>query len=349
MILSPIRAPLAQHQGEFEMQYRRLGVAGPRVSALGLGCMGMSGMYGPADRAESIATIHAALEAGVTLLDTGDFYGMGHNEMLIAEALKGRSRDGALISVKFGALRDPAEGWTGYDARPNAVKNFLAYSLKRLGVDHIDIYRPARLDPQVPIEDTIGAIAGMVKAGYVRHIGLSEVGPETIRRAASVHPICDLQIEYSLISRGIEDAILPTCRELGIGITAYGVLSRGLISGHWRKEGAGPGDFRSFGPRFQDGNVDRNLALVEALRSEAEARGISVAQIAVAWVAAQGDDIVPLVGARRRDRLSEALGAMDVVLTREDLAAIERAVPKDAAAGERYPPAQMAHLDSERV
>lgn len=306
-------------------------------------------MYGPADRAESIATIHAALEAGITLLDTGDFYGMGHNEMLIAEALKGRDRDRALISVKFGALRDPAAGWIGFDARPAAVKTFLAYSLQRLGVDHIDIYRPARLDPKVPIEDTIGAIADMVKAGYVRSIGLSEVGSETIRRAAAVHPICDLQIEYSLISRGIEEAILPTCRELGIGITAYGVLSRGLISGHWQKDTLDTRDFRAFSPRFQAGNVDRNLALVDALREVAEAKGASVAQIAIAWVAAQGEDIVPLIGARRRDRLAEAIGALDIRLTREDMALIERAVPKGAAAGDRYPAAQMAHLDSERV
>jgi aryl-alcohol dehydrogenase-like predicted oxidoreductase len=303
-------------------------------------------MYGPADGAESIATIHAALDAGISLLDTGDFYGMGHNEMLVGEAL--RRRDKPFISVKFGALRDPSGGWAGYDARPSAVKNFLAYSLKRLGVDHIDIYRPARLDPQVPIEETVGAIADMVKAGYVRHIGLSEVGSDTIRRAAAVHPITDLQIEYSLISRGIEDSILPTCRELGIGVTAYGVLSRGLISGYWRKEQTGTGDFRAFSPRFQDDNIDRNLALVEALRTVADHKGVSVAQIAIAWVAAQGDDIVPLVGARRRDRLAEALGALDVTLTAQDLAAIERAVPKGAAAGDRYPAAQMAHLDSEK-
>jgi aryl-alcohol dehydrogenase-like predicted oxidoreductase len=331
------------------MDIRQLGVAGPRVSALGLGCMGMSGMYGPADRLESIATIHAALDAGITLLDTGDFYGMGHNEMLIGEALKGRNRDQALISVKFGALREPSGNWMGYDARPKAVKNFIAYSLQRLGVDHIDIYRPSRLDPDVPIEDTIGAIADMVKAGYVRYIGLSEMGPDTIRRAAAVHPICDLQIEYSLISRGIEDSILPACRELGIGITAYGVLSRGLISGHWQKGGESKGDFRSFSPRFQDGNVEKNLALVEALRSLADAKGVSVAQIAIAWVAAQGGDIIPLVGARRRDRLNEALSALDVVLTDDDLAAIERVVPKGAAAGERYPAMQMAHLDSEKA
>jgi len=330
------------------VQHRQLGATGPRVSALGLGCMGMSGMYGPSDRAESVATIHAALDAGIDLLDTGDFYGMGHNEMLIGEALKSVPRDKVLISVKFGALRDPGNGWGGNDTRPVAVKNFLAYTLQRLGVDHIDVYRPARLDPNVPIEDTIGAIADMVKAGYVRHIGLSEVGPETIRRAAAVHPIADLQIEYSLISRGIEDAILPTCRELGIGITAYGVLSRGLISGHWDKDSARKGDFRAMSPRFQAGNVDHNLALVEALRGIAARKQVSVAQLAIAWVAAQGEDIVPLVGARRRDRLQEALGSLDVSLSADDLATIEAAVPKGAAAGDRYAAAQMAHLDSER-
>ncbi len=330
------------------MDYVSLGKTGLSVSALGLGCMGMSGMYGPADRAESIATIHAALEAGITLLDTGDFYGMGHNEMLIGEALKGGRRDRALLSVKFGALRDAAGNWLGYDCRPKAVRNFLAYTLQRLGVDHIDIYRPARLDPDVPIEDTIGAIADLVKAGYVRHVGLSEVGSETIRRAAAVYPIVDLQIEYSLISRGIEDEILPTCRELGIGITAYGVLSRGLISGHWQKGAADKGDFRAMSPRFQEGNIDRNLALVEALRRIAEGKGVSVAQTAIAWVAAKGKDIVPLVGARRRDRLAEALSSRDVHLSADDLTVIEQAVPKNAAAGARYPEAQLAHMDSER-
>jgi aryl-alcohol dehydrogenase-like predicted oxidoreductase len=305
-------------------------------------------MYGPADRKESIATIHAALEAGINLIDTGDFYGLGHNELLIAEALKGVPRDKVIVSVKFGALRDPAGGWVGYDARPAAVKNFLAYSLQRLGLDHIDVYRPARLDSAVPIEDTVGAIADMVKAGYVRHIGLSEMGAETIRRAAAVHPISDLQIEYSLISRGIEQGILPTLRALGIGVTAYGVLSRGLISGHWRKGVAGAGDFRAHSPRFQGANVDTNLALVEALRKVAAAKGITVAQAAIAWVAAQGDDIVPLVGARRRDRLGESLGALAVNLTKDDIAAIERAVPKGAAAGTRYAAPQMAQLDSER-
>ncbi|MBB3264427.1 pyridoxine 4-dehydrogenase [Azospirillum sp. OGB3] len=328
------------------MEQRTLGAAGPVSSVIGLGCMGMSDFYGPADQEESIATIHAALDAGITLLDTGDFYGMGHNELLIRDALRGRDRDRLLTSVKFGALRDPQMGWNGYDARPVAVKNFLTYSLRRLGVDHIDIYRPARLDPSVPIEDTVGAMADLVKAGYIRHIGLSEVGPDTIRRAAAVHPISDLQIEYSLISRGIEEAILPTCRELGTGVTAYGVLSRGLISGHWSKDRAGQ-DFRSRSPRFQGENLDRNLALVERLREIAQRIGGSVAQVAIAWVAAQGRDIVPLVGARRRDRLAEALGALDLTLSAEDLEQLAQALPPGAAAGERYPAAQLAHMDSE--
>jgi len=310
--------------------------------------MGMSAMYGPSDRAESIATLHQALDAGINLLDTGDFYGMGHNELLIAEALKGRRREDVILSVKFGAQRDPAGGWIGFDGRPAAVKTSLAYSLQRLNTDYIDVYRPARLDPNVPIEDTVGAIADLVKAGFVRHIGLSEVGSDTIRRATKIHPIADLQIEYSLISRGIEDNILATCRELGIAVTAYGVLSRGLISGHWTKKSAGAGDFRSMSPRFQDGNVDRNLALVEALRNIADRLGVSVAQVAIAWVASRGKDIIPLIGARKRAQLSESLGALDVRLSSEDLAVIEKAVPKDAAAGGRYAEAQLAHLDSER-
>ncbi|GGT52179.1 aldo/keto reductase [Streptomyces coeruleorubidus] len=332
------------------MRTRTLGTTGPQVSALGLGCMGMSALYGEADRAESVATIHAALEAGVTLLDTGDFYGMGHNEMLIGEALRTASaarREQALVSVKFGALRDPDGGWSGYDGRPAAVKNFAAYSLQRLGVDHIDVYRIARLDPDVPIEETVGAIAELVEKGYVRHIGLSEVGADTIRRAAATAPISDLQIEYSLISRGIEDEILPTTRELGIGITAYGVLSRGLISGHFTADRQlGAGDFRAMSPRFQGDNLRHNLNLVEALRKIAEQKGVSVAQIAIAWALSRGEDIVPLVGARRRDRLTEALGALDVTLDAADLAAIEEAVPPGAAAGDRYPAAQMAHLES---
>jgi aryl-alcohol dehydrogenase-like predicted oxidoreductase len=317
---------------------------------LGLGCMGMSDLYGPTDRDESIATIHAALDAGITLLDTGDFYGMGDNEMLIREALAGRPRDEVVISVKFGGLRDPAGRWLGNDGRPAAVRTFLAYTLRRLGVDHVDVYRPARVDPAVPIEETVGAIADMVAAGYVRHVGLSEAGAETIRRAAAVHPISDLQIEYSLISRGIEDEILPACRELGIGITAYGVLSRGLLSGHWSagRQLAGS-DFRGHSPRFQGANLERNLALVEALREVAAERGAGVAQVAIAWVAGRGEDIVPLIGARRHDRLEESLGALALDLGPDDLARIERAVPAGAAAGERYAPEQMAHLDSERT
>ncbi|MGW1894690.1 aldo/keto reductase [Streptomyces sp. NPDC002004] len=331
------------------MNTRILGTGGPAVSSLGLGLMGMSDLYGPADEAESVATVHAALDAGVTLLDTGDFYGMGHNELLLRDALRGRNRENAVISVKFGALRDPLGGWSGHDGRPAAVKNFLAYSLRRLGTDHIDIYRPARLDPDVPIEDTVGAIAEMVQAGLVRHIGLSEVGAETLRRAQAVHPIADLQIEYSLLSRGIEDSILPTARELGIGITAYGVLSRGLLSGHWsRGRELGAQDFRGFSPRFQGENLDRNLGLVEALRKIAEVRGATVAQVAIAWVAAQGEDIVPLVGARRRDRLTETLGAERLMLSDDDHAAIEQAIPAGSAAGTRYAAPQMHHLDSER-
>jgi aryl-alcohol dehydrogenase-like predicted oxidoreductase len=327
---------------------RKLGSNGPAVSAIGLGCMGMSDFYGPADRVESIATIHAALDAGITLIDTGDYYGMGHSELLIQEALQRRVRDKAIISVKFGALRGPDRSWLGFDGRPAAVKTFLAYTLRRLGTDYIDIYRPGRLDANVPIEDTVGAIADLIKAGYVRYVGLSEVGVDTIRRANAVHPITDLQIEYSLISRGIESEILSACRELGIGITAYGVLSRGLISGHWSKSSGGGRDFRTHSPRFQGENLDRNLALADALRKIAEERSTTVAPLAIAWVLAQGNDIVPLVGARRRDRLTEALGSLDLKLGARDLETIEKAVPRGAAAGERYAPAQMAMLDSEK-
>ena len=325
------------------MKTRTLGSTGPTVSALGLGAMAMSGgIYGPTDRAESIATVHAALDAGITLIDTGDFYGMGHNELLLAEALRGRDRDSYALSVKFGALRGPNNTFNGTDGRPEAVKNFLAYSLTRLGVDHIDIYRPARLDPAVPIEDTVGAIKEMVDAGHVRHVGLSEVNATTIRKAHATHPITDLQIEYSILSRAVEADILPTLRELGIGMTAYGVLGRGLISGHWKPQT--PGDLRSHSPRFSAGNVEHNLTLVDALRTIAEAKGCTVAQLAIAWVAAQDDTIVPLAGARTRDRLAEALPALDIHLTEDDLAEIEKAVPPGSARGDRYPTAFMAQL-----
>jgi aryl-alcohol dehydrogenase-like predicted oxidoreductase len=331
------------------MDLRPLGSTGLRVSALGLGCMGMSGAYGPADEAESVATIRAALDAGITLLDTGDYYGMGHNELLIREALRGRDRDAVAISVKFGAMRDPTNAFIGIDGRPVAVKNSLAYTLRRLGTDHVDVYRLGRVDPAVPIEETVGAIAEMIEAGYVRHVGLSEAGAETTRRAQATHPVADLQIEYSLLSRGIEDEILPTCRELGIGITAYGVLSRGLLSGRWSADRAlAPGDFRASAPRFGAGNVERNLALVDALRRIAEPKGATVAQLAIAWVLSRGADTVPLVGASRRETLADAVGALDLELTPEDLAAIERAVPPGAVAGDRYHAAQMATLDSER-
>lgn len=323
-----------------------LGTTGPTVSAVGLGCMGMSGVYGPTDDDESVRTIHAALDSGVSLLDTGDFYGSGHNEMLLGRALAHVPRDRVQLSVKFGGLRDPDGGWGGFDARPVAVRNFLAYSLKRLGTDYIDIYRPARLDPAVPIEETVGAIAEQVLAGRVRYIGLSEVGAETLRRAAAVHPICDVQLEYSLLSRGIEATVLPAARELGIGVTAYGVLSRSLIA-DTTDTTFGRGDFRAHAPRFEADNLAHNRALVDRLRPIADRLGASVAQLAIAWVLAQGDDIVPLIGTKRPERLIEALGALHLLLTPDDLVQIETAMPAGAAAGGRYAAPQLAHLDSE--
>ncbi|WP_067838292.1 aldo/keto reductase [Nocardia lijiangensis] len=326
-----------------------LGATGPTVGRLGLGAMGMSGMYGAADDAESIATVHAALDSGADLIDTGDFYGAGHNEMLIGRAIAGRPREDIRLSVKFGALRGPDGSWGGIDNRPVALRNFLGYTLQRLGVDYVDVYRPARLDPAVPIEDTVGAIAELVEAGYVRYIGLSEVGAETLRRAAAVHPIADLQIEYSLVSRGIEAETLPVARELGIGITAYGVLSRGLLSDTVRTRSTfGADDFRAHSPRFQGENLTRNLRLVDALAKIAAAKGVSVAQLAIAWVLTRGSDIVPIIGARRPQRWAETLGALDIRLDADDLASIEAAVPADQVAGERYAAAQMEILDSER-
>lgn len=310
--------------------------------------MGMSGVYGNSDDDESIRTVHAAIDAGVDLLDTGDFYGMGHNEMLISRALKERSRDDVTLSVKFGAQRGPDGSWFGFDGRPAAVKTALAYSLQRLGVDHIDIYRPARLDPNVPIEDTVGAIAEMIDVGYVRHIGLSEIGSATLRRAAAVHPISDLQIEYALVTRGIEADILPTARELGIGITAYGVLSRGLLSDTFRNRTTlAASDFRAHSPRFQGENLTKNRSLVETLATLADEHGVTVAQLAIAWALGRGDDVVPIIGARKVSRLTETIAALDISLSAEDVARIEKAVPADAVAGDRYAEAQMAQLDSE--
>ena len=323
---------------------RKLGATGPEVFPLALGCMGMSGMYGAADDAESIATIHAAIDAGVNLLDTGDFYGMGHNEMLIGRALR-FGRDEVLLSVKFGAQRGPNGAWLGYDSRPAAVKTALAYSLKRLGVGYIDIYRPARLDPNVPIEETIGAIAEMVQAGYVRHIGLSEVGPDTIRRAAAVHPIVDLQIEYALVSRSPEAKIFPVLDELGIAATTYGALSRGLLSG---SQPAASGDLRAHLPRFKGDNHTANQQLAARLKETAAAKGISPAQLAIAWVLAKGPSLVPVVGSRTRAQIAEALGALNVKLTADEIAELEAAVPAEAVAGTRYDPMQMKVLDSEK-
>ncbi|WP_406691467.1 aldo/keto reductase [Saccharopolyspora sp. ID03-671] len=326
-----------------QLRTRRLGATGPTVTSPGLGCMGLSGAYGRTDDAESVRVIHSYLDAGGTLLDTGDFYGHGHNEMLIGRALADRDRDEVVLSVKFGALRGPDGAPVGYDARPEAVQNFLTYSLNRLGVDHLDVYRPARLDPKVPIEDTIGAIAEMVDKGHVRHIGLSEVGAETIRRAAAVAPISDLQIEYSLLTRGIEDEILPTCRELGIGITAYGVLSRGLIGG----SGAVDGGLRAM-PRFQDGNREHNEALVARVREIAAEKDATVAQLAIAWVAAQGEDVLPVIGARRPGQIDSMIASNAVRLDADDLARLGELIPRDAVRGDRYPSAHMAELDSER-
>ena len=323
-----------------------LGRGGPVVSRAGLGLMGMSGIYGQADDQESLATIHAAVDAGITLLDTGDFYGMGHNELLLRDALREIPRGSVFIQVKFGGQRDPSGAFIGHDASPNTVKNSLAYTLTRLGTDYVDLYQPARLDPRVPIEETAGAVAEMIKAGYVRYLGLSEMGADTIRRAHAVHPVSALQIEYSLMSRGIETRILPTVRELGISVTAYGILSRGLLSSGTAR--LAPGDPRARFPRFSGDNHARNLELLAALEAIADDHGVTAAQLAIAWVAARGDDIIPLIGTKRRDRLAEALQALDLTLSTDDLAAIEAAVPAGAVAGDRYEAAQVAALDSER-
>jgi len=330
------------------METTTLGRGGPVVSRAGLGLMGMSGIYGQADDAESLATIRAAVDAGITLLDTGDFYGMGHNELLLRDALRrgGIPRDSVFIQVKFGGQRDPSGAFVGHDASPAMVKNSLAYTLTRLGTDYVDLYQPARLDPRVPIEDTVGAVAEMIKAGYVRYLGLSEAGADTIRRAHAVHPVAALQIEYSLMSRGIEARILPAVRELGIAVTAYGILSRGLLGSGTAR--LAPGDQRVRFPRFRGENHARNLELLAALEAIAADKGATAAQLAIAWVASRGNDIIPLIGTKRRDRLAEALRALDLTVSADDLAVIEAAVPADAVAGDRYDAAQVAMLDSER-
>jgi len=329
------------------MELTELGRGGPAVSRVGLGLMGMSGTYGPADDGESIATIRAALDAGITLIDTGDFYGMGHNELLLRDALRGVDRSTVFIQVKFGGQRDPSGAFIGHDASPVAVKNSLAYTLTRLGTDYVDLYQPARLDHRVPIEETAGAIAEMIQAGYVRYLGLSEMGADTIRRAAAVHPVTGLQIEYSLMSRGIEASILPAVRELGIGITAYGIMSRGLLSTDVARA-IGGGDPRVRFPRFQGENLRRNLELLTALEQIAAGHGVSTAQLAIAWVLSRGRDIIPLIGTKRPDRLAEALAALEVTLSPDELAAIAAAVPSSQVAGDRYDPHGMATLDSER-
>ncbi len=329
---------------------RQLGQTGPKVFPLALGCMAMgkAALYGESDEAESLRAIHAAVEGGITLLDTGDFYGMGQNELLIRRALAemgSSTREKVLLSVKFGAMRGPNGAWLGPDCRPITVKNALAQSLSKLGVDHIDVYRPARLDDAVPIEDTVGAIAEMVKQGFVRHVGLSEMSVETVRRAQTVIPVCDLQIEYGLATRGIEAAILPGLRELGVGVTAYGVLSRGLLSGSVPQP---KGDFRRFLPRFTGTNFAKNQALAAALASTAAERGVTASQLAIAWVLTRGEDIVPLLGARTVAQVEEALGALSIRLEADELVKLEAAVPAELVAGTRYDKHSMAHLDSER-
>jgi len=329
------------------VENRKLGRLGPELFPIGLGCMAMSGIYGPSDNAESIATIHAAIDRGINLIDTGDFYGMGDNEMLIAKALAGTNRARLFIQVKFGAQRDPGGNWIGFDGRASAVKTALAYTLKRLNTDYIDLYQPARLDPNVPIEETVGAIAEMIQAGYVRHVGLSEVGPETIRRANAAHPVTALQIEYSLMSRSVETEILPAVRDLGIGVTAYGVLSRGQLAGR-KSEGMSSSDYRTHLPRWSAENEKRNLAMVDRLNEIAREKRATPSQLAMAWVLSRGNDVIPLAGSRTRAQLEDILGALDISLSPEDLARIEAAVPAEQVAGSRYGEPQMAMLDSER-
>ena len=328
------------------MEKRKLGRVGPEVSAIGLGCMSLSGVYGTSDDEAGIRLIHRAIELGVDHFDSSDMYGWGQNEELLGRAIKGR-RDGIVIASKFGQTRRPG-GANGVDGSPAYIAQACEESLKRLGVDIIDLYYQHRVDPNVPVEDTVGAMARLVEQGKVRHLGLCEARPERIRRAHAVHPIAALQIEYSLVSRDIEKEILPTIRELGIALVAYGVLSRGLISdGAPTSQHAG--EIRTRMPRFSAENFPRNMALVRALGAIAREKNASTAQLAFAWIRSRGEDVVPLIGARRRDQLKEALGALDLRLTAADLARVAQAVPAEAVAGTRYLPAVLAHLDSEHA
>ena len=329
------------------MKTRKLGNDGPEVSAIGLGCMRMTPMAGQRDERgveEGVATIRAALDQGVTLINTGDFYAMGANEMLVGQALRGR-RDEAFLCVKFGAMRAPAGQFLGFDTHPRAVKNFCSYSLQRLGVEVIDLYQPSRVDPQVPIEDTIGAIKELIEEGKVRHLGVSEFNAEQLRRAHAVHPVTALEIEYSLASRFIEAEILPTARALGVGVVPYSVVTQGLLTGTVPRE-LPAGDTRRMFPRFQGENLDKNVDAVASLSAMAQAKGATPAQIAIAWVLSRGEDLVPLVGMSTRSRLPENLGALDVELTSEELATLGEVFAPGAIVGERYPDAHIRHVAS---
>jgi len=323
------------------MKSRRLGRKGPVVSAMGLGCMGMSEFYGPRDEAESMATIHRAIDRGINFLDTADVYGPFTNEELVGRAIRGR-RNEVFLATKFGILRSADPNYRGICGRPEYVRSACEASLKRLGVDVIDLYYQHRVDPEVPIEETVGAMAALVKEGKVRHIGLSEAGPQTIRRAHAVHPVTALQSEYSLWTRDHEDGALPVCRELGIGFVAYSPLGRGFLTGTIAAPGDLAGDdFRRTNPRFQEENLRQNLELANRIREMAAERGCTAAQLALAWVLSRGEDIIPIPGTKRRKWLEENIAALEVTLAAGDLQRLEAIAPKGVAAGERYGEAMM--------